>query len=1285
MITNLLHPFKLSSTNLKVTCSLPFSLKKYVQEKEKKSSMILLSQRFQINLTREVELCKMIAEGKEVITKRDITELWEKIDLFGERDESFYNETTSFSLNNSSSNIIQDEDDKDDMRKLSQRLTFYASHFKNNDGQKSRGFEPSRFSDNLNSTNEVIGLDLFYTENELNEMRRYPIYVNDKRIHKMFDISDVIIENGKIIKGKIRGIVNIGAIHKNNEVMQTLIWTNDLYSNNCELLKCITDCFEVSCLGDNVECQIVRSRVVGSLKYWIESCLFDNKFLEDIKVFIQRLKKYGMNNQSNTLDITLSRRLVGMEKEYSRDDTIKKHVFIPPSLYYDIDTPLEMMSPKEVARQLTLKGYSLFSKVKVNELLSWNEQDKESQCKSILAITQFSNRVVELFVNFILSAKNLKHRIQILEFVCQIGIEAEELHNYDLLCCISFTFNKSAIYRLKRTFNRINEKYQQFIVRLKKVSSPENNWQTLRNCTTQDENVIHALPYLGYFLSDVTFINDGNVSTFGNGVINYLKCNMLMSVAQKIYHLQQIPYYDLVESVPMQEALEKLLESIPTMLESQIDKKQYLLSKLIEPSVKHCIFPIKDGKFFFLSPLQMTPKPYNQDPSMDVNTFLSCLLPTIFPFVSFVAVLQNSFIGFSGNTSLSLLIPANYYTIYLKPVEVTIFIYTEDGWLKTKILLDSSRPLMYQMNAFLAISIDKNPFILFHMKQGIEDHLFLDVNVSLSQNNFEINDYIISYPLTLLKSCSFGYSADVVLFDEEKNYYTATLSIVSPIIVERGIDGALKEVGIPVLVVIAGMVMYVYKSDNLIRIFPIQFTRTKIYPGTRGVVLILTINNNTFSNELTESLFLIGDQKLIFDIVERVDVLTCQYSKCIMGISLNITLTRENRKIPYLIDKLISSITLDPNFFNPTTFDFIDFSIANLAHTIDGHSNYSFNSLSLQQRVSLLRCFLASLPEPLIPESLYDDFSRVSKFPEMKQCGFINEKLQLIETSSSMLSSVLYLLHLYLSYNPSKFDKLIPFVPILLRKGDSISPLDQITVKILLTNVPHLHLPISQLHPIQFIPKVYSIKIKMPDYPAMNQLIGELNDTTKQALVNKKYKTVICKIKQPEQSCNENDIYKLLSPDIKQYHYDEKDHKGETNVVNFETFLLETKKEKSKTKSWLNYSSSRSMSNSPILPTSERPTSFLGASRKRKITNIKQLDILSAPSTSDSTPQTPSSNRSSQEEIVGYDSTLKNSGRSRKSPRTNRGGTIVLTASGWTTAEVQPPKYSSFLLETENQ
>ncbi|BFU18793.1 Ras guanine nucleotide exchange factor, putative [Entamoeba histolytica HM-3:IMSS] len=1284
MLTNLLHQFKVSSTNLKGTCSLPFSLKRYVEEKEKKSNMILLSQRFQINLTREVELCQFITEGKEIITKRSVTELWEKIDFFGERDDNLHNETTSFPLN-SSSNIVQEEKDKDNIKELSQRLTFYASHFKKYDGQKPRGCEPSKFIENVNSTNEVIGLDLFYTENELNEMRRYPIYVNDTRIHKMFDISDVIIENGKIIKGTIRGIVNIGAIHKNNEVMQTLIWTNDLYSNNCELLKCITDCFEVSCLGDNVECQIVRSRLVGSLKYWIESCLFDNKFLEDIKVFIQRLKKYGMNNQGNTLSTTLSRRLIGIEKEYSRNNTITKHVFIPPSLYYDIDTPLEMMSPNEVSRQLTLKGYSLFSKVKVNELLLWNEQDKESQCKSILALTQFSNRVVELFSNFILSAKNLKHRIQLLEFVCQIGIEAEKLHNYDLLCCISFTFSKSAIHRLKCTFNGINEKYQQFIVRLKKISSPENNWQTLRNCTTQDENVIHALPYLGYFLSDVTFINDGNISTFGNGLINYLKCNMLMNVAQKVYHLQQIPYYDLVESISMQKALDKLLENMPTILESQIDKEQYLLSKLIEPSVKHCIFPIKDGKFLFLGPLQMTPKPYNQHPSMDVNTFLSCLLPTIFPFVSFVAVLQNSFIEFPVNTSLSLLVPANYYTVYLKPVEVPIFIYTEDGWLKTKILLDSSRPLIYQMNAFIAISIDKSPFILFHMKQGTEGHLFLDVNVSLYQNNFEINDYIISYPLTLLNSCSFGYNADVVLFDEEENYYTATLSMVSPIIVERGIDGALKEVGVSVLVVIAGMVMYVYQSNNLIRIFPIQFTRIKIYPGTCGVVLILTISDKIFSNELTESLFLIGDQKLIFDIVERVNVLAYQYSRCIMGVSLNITLTRENRKIPYLIDKLISSITLDPNFFNPTTFDFIDLSIATLAHTIDGHSNYSFDSLSLQQRVSLLRCFLASLPEPLIPESLYDDFSRISKFPEIKQCGFINEKLQLIKTSSSILSSILYLLHLYLSYNPSKFDKLIPFVPILLRKGDSISSLDKTTVKTLITNVPQLHLPISQIHSIQFVPKVYSIKIKMPDYPAMNQLVKEINDTTKQTLINKKYKPVICKIKQPTQNCNENDIYKLLNPDIKQCCYDKKENKDETNVVNLETFLLGIKKEKSKSKSWLNYSSSRSMSSSPILPNSERPTSFLGASRKRKTTNIKKLDIPSSPSPSNFTPQTPSSSRSSQEEIVGYDPSLKNSGHGRKSPRTNRGGTIVLTASGWTTAEVQSPKHSSFLLETKTQ
>ena len=43
--------------------------------------------------------------------------------------------------------------------------------------------------------------------------------------------------------------------------------------------------------------------------------------------------------------------------------------------------------------------------------------------------------------------------------------------------------------------------------------------------------------------------------------------------------------------------------------------------------------------------------------------------------------------------------------IYMKPMECIIFISTENGWLKTKILLDASRPIINQTNAFLKICL----------------------------------------------------------------------------------------------------------------------------------------------------------------------------------------------------------------------------------------------------------------------------------------------------------------------------------------------------------------------------------------------------------------------------------------------------------------------------------------------------------------------------------------------------------------------------------------------------
>ena len=52
-----------------------------------------------------------------------------------------------------------------------------------------------------------------------------------------------------------------------------------------------------------------------------------------------------------------------------------------------------------------------------------------------------------------------------------------------------------------------------------------------------------CVPYIGIFLTDLIFINEGNPDELkGTNLVNFDKCVMIANVIQRIQSLQQVPY-----------------------------------------------------------------------------------------------------------------------------------------------------------------------------------------------------------------------------------------------------------------------------------------------------------------------------------------------------------------------------------------------------------------------------------------------------------------------------------------------------------------------------------------------------------------------------------------------------------------------------------------------------------------------------------------------------------------------------------------------------------------------
>lgn len=83
------------------------------------------------------------------------------------------------------------------------------------------------------------------------------------------------------------------------------------------------------------------------------------------------------------------------------------------------------------------------------------------------------------------------------------------------------------------------------------------------------------IPYIGTYLTDLTYIEDGNHSTVCNK-INFTKREMISKVIRALMDYQQVPY-----DIKPQSEIISILNSFPEAVESQ-EKEFYQISKTLE-------------------------------------------------------------------------------------------------------------------------------------------------------------------------------------------------------------------------------------------------------------------------------------------------------------------------------------------------------------------------------------------------------------------------------------------------------------------------------------------------------------------------------------------------------------------------------------------------------------------------------------------------------------------------------------------------------------------------------
>ena len=234
------------------------------------------------------------------------------------------------------------------------------------------------------------------------------------------------------------------------------------------------------------------------------------------------------------------------------------------------------ISPDAFAKQLSLLEASLFQRIEPHELHYWLKGDKSKRVKSapnLHHVIQNLNRMSSWVATEIVTTANPKQRIATLKRFILVAQYCLKYRNYQGLLEIMGGLNNTSVRRLT-AWSALPEKYHNMYNRLSEIVNPAQNWKNYRPLIERESQA--CIPYVGLFLSDLTFINDSVKSELPDGRLNWKKAARLALIINSIRKMQRRAY----AFAPDFQILKYLTEDL-TVLE---EKELFNQSRLLEPT-----------------------------------------------------------------------------------------------------------------------------------------------------------------------------------------------------------------------------------------------------------------------------------------------------------------------------------------------------------------------------------------------------------------------------------------------------------------------------------------------------------------------------------------------------------------------------------------------------------------------------------------------------------------------------------------------------------------------------
>lgn len=218
----------------------------------------------------------------------------------------------------------------------------------------------------------------------------------------------------------------------------------------------------------------------------------------------------------------------------------------------------------EIARQLSISEHHVYAEIQPVELqeLAWSKDKLKYRAPNVLEMIQRFNKFSNAVSVMVTAPPKLKLRKKAIEKLVRIAEHLLEMNSFNMVMAILSGFQNAATHRLHHSFGAVAKKTQESIDNLNQLMSSQNSYKAYRDTLNQVKPP--AIPFLGVYLSDLTFVDEGNPKMIGE-LYNFRKRQLEYDIIIQVLRFQDSAYQ--FKLIPK---FSSIINALPNMTDSEL-------------------------------------------------------------------------------------------------------------------------------------------------------------------------------------------------------------------------------------------------------------------------------------------------------------------------------------------------------------------------------------------------------------------------------------------------------------------------------------------------------------------------------------------------------------------------------------------------------------------------------------------------------------------------------------------------------------------------------------------